>query len=128
MSSDKEANQERENILQTLSTQNFHEKQRDTFAKHSEGTGQWILMRNEFQHWASGDQNSTLWCYGNRKFRLPLHDVHGKANSQTSGSWEKRFHVSSLTVRKTSNFMSKSCLDPLLLATSATLRKHRKPL
>lgn len=67
---DKEISQERDNILQTLSVLNFQKKQRDVYARHSEGTGKWILESDEFQQWFKGDQNSTLWCYGNRKYIL----------------------------------------------------------
>ncbi|EED17209.1 tankyrase, putative [Talaromyces stipitatus ATCC 10500] len=60
----REAASERDNVLEKLSTHSFHEKQRDTFEKHSEATGQWLLESTEFQQWFNGNQSSVLWCYG----------------------------------------------------------------
>lgn len=63
-------------MLNALSEQSFHTKQRDTFSKHSEGTGQWMVESNEFQQWFQGSQNSVLWCYGIRKSALAnFHDL-----------------------------------------------------
>ncbi|MCJ1394650.1 hypothetical protein MMC18_007530 [Xylographa bjoerkii] len=63
----KENSSERDSILNWLSSLDFHEKQKATFAKHQEGTGQWLLNANEFQQWFLGGQNSTLWCPGIRR-------------------------------------------------------------
>jgi len=62
----REAALERDEILKGLSSLNFHDKQRDVFQKHHQGTGQWLLKTDEFQQWFMGEQNSTLWCPGIR--------------------------------------------------------------
>lgn len=54
-------------MLNWLSSLDFHEKQKTTFAKHQEGTGQWLLDADEFQQWFLGEHNSTLWCPGIRR-------------------------------------------------------------
>ncbi|PGH05438.1 hypothetical protein GX51_02962 [Blastomyces parvus] len=63
----REATLERDKILEGLSSLTFYEKQRDTFAKHHQGTGQWVLRAQKFQKWLTGKSNSTLLCYGIRK-------------------------------------------------------------
>jgi hypothetical protein len=63
----REAALQRDDILARLSSLDFHEKQRDIFAKHHEGTSQWLLETDEFQRWFKGEQPSILWCLGNRK-------------------------------------------------------------
>ncbi|KAI4146689.1 MAG: hypothetical protein L6R39_003369 [Caloplaca ligustica] len=60
----REAALERTEILNELSSLNFHNKQRDVFEKHHQGTGQWLLKTNEFQQWLRNDRNSMLWCPG----------------------------------------------------------------
>ena len=57
---------ERDKILRGLSSLDFHNKQRDVFEKHHQGTGQWLFETDEFQQWYKGGQNSTLWCPGIR--------------------------------------------------------------
>jgi hypothetical protein len=61
-----EAALERDDILTRLSSLDFHEKQRDIFAKHHQGTGQWLLKTDEFQRWFKSEQPSILWCPGIR--------------------------------------------------------------
>ncbi|KAF4627731.1 hypothetical protein G7Y89_g10420 [Cudoniella acicularis] len=60
----KEAALERDDILTRLSSLDFHEKQKDTFAKHHQGTGQWLAKTEEFQQWFKGERVSVLWCPG----------------------------------------------------------------
>ncbi|ELR06088.1 hypothetical protein VC83_07746 [Pseudogymnoascus destructans] len=60
----REAALERDNLLARLSTLDFHEKHRDIFAKHHQGTGQWLLKTDEFQRWSTAKKPSMLWCPG----------------------------------------------------------------
>jgi predicted phosphoadenosine phosphosulfate sulfurtransferase len=62
---------ERENILKSLSSLNFRDKQRDVFANHQQGTGQWLVETKEFQQWFKGQESSTLWCPGIRMSTSP---------------------------------------------------------
>lgn len=55
---------DREPFLAGLSSITFEEKQKDIFARLRQGTGQWMLLSDEFQQWFKGLNGSTLWCYG----------------------------------------------------------------
>jgi hypothetical protein len=55
-------------IVNWLSDLNFWAKQDDTFERHEEGTGQWMLDDPQFQSWINGD-TAVLWCPGDR---IPL--------------------------------------------------------
>ncbi|KAK2052809.1 hypothetical protein LY76DRAFT_310882 [Colletotrichum caudatum] len=59
-----ETAQESDGILTWLSSLDFHEKQRAVFAKHQDGTGNWLLNTRQFQDWFSSKENSVLWCPG----------------------------------------------------------------
>jgi len=63
---DRETALERNELLAWLSELDFHDKQRDTFTKHHQGTGQWLLDSELFQRWLSCEQTTTLWCPGIR--------------------------------------------------------------
>ncbi|KAJ2897091.1 hypothetical protein MKZ38_005001 [Zalerion maritima] len=56
--------EEREAILDWLSTLDFRERQENAFQKHHKGTGRWMLDTKEFRHWFNGKENSSLWCPG----------------------------------------------------------------
>ena len=69
---DQEAKLHRDELLYWLSSLNFAKKQEDVFSKCHPGTGQWLLMANEFQAWFNGDRSSMFWCAGIRKFEVSL--------------------------------------------------------
>ena len=52
--------------IQWISDFDFDERQKELFAKHHHGTGDWLLHSTQFQKWAYGKQSSTLWCPGIR--------------------------------------------------------------
>jgi hypothetical protein len=58
--------EEREAILDWLSTMNHAIIQQNCRSKWQKGTGEWILETNEFRQWVSG-QHRRLWCRGQRK-------------------------------------------------------------
>ncbi|CAG8122905.1 unnamed protein product [Penicillium olsonii] len=55
--------QERQDLLNWLSSTNYATQQGDYIGRREEGTGQWMLESSEFQSWASGSK-STLFCPG----------------------------------------------------------------
>lgn len=55
-------------VLDWLSPLMFGPKQNDVFEKRQEGTGEWFLQSDEFQHWLGDNSPSCLWCPGPRKF------------------------------------------------------------
>jgi hypothetical protein len=57
---------ERDDVLANLSLLDFHEKQKDVFANHHRGTGQWLLNTYNFQKWFTDKETSVLWCPGIR--------------------------------------------------------------
>ncbi|KAK5309727.1 hypothetical protein LTR70_010039 [Exophiala xenobiotica] len=63
----REAILEREDIEKRLSMLNFHQKQKDVFAKHEEGTGQWLLETDEFKQWMDDTKPAVFWGPGTRK-------------------------------------------------------------
>ena len=63
---DQETASERDRVLNRLSSLDFHDKQKDVFRKHHQGTGQWLLGNDKFREWSSSNQNSILWCPGIR--------------------------------------------------------------
>lgn len=61
------------NVLDHLSPHTFLSTQIDKFAKRRIGTCEWVLQSEIFQRWFRSAENSTLWCYGDRKDTpLPL--------------------------------------------------------
>ncbi|KAL8670789.1 MAG: hypothetical protein Q9168_004687 [Polycauliona sp. 1 TL-2023] len=57
------ANDEVKAILDWISNLNFLKQQADFVSQVREGTGEWFLCRDDFQHWASG-REAMLWCPG----------------------------------------------------------------
>jgi len=53
-------------IARWLSDLNFERTQADIFAKHTEGTGQWLLESKTFKDWVEG-RLKNLWCPGDRE-------------------------------------------------------------
>jgi hypothetical protein len=48
----------------------MYDKQQDTFSRHQEDTGGWLLEMPEFVRWlekSSSHSNAILWCPGHRK-------------------------------------------------------------
>ena len=61
--------EKRRRILEWLSPINMHDKQKDTYSRRQEHTGEWLLKKKEFVDWMEGDDsNVTLWCPGNRTY------------------------------------------------------------
>ncbi|KAF6221635.1 hypothetical protein HO133_001601 [Letharia lupina] len=54
---------ERQTITDWLSPLDFSQKQRDVYANHQPGTGEWFLGSDKFKGWEGGD-NNVLWCHG----------------------------------------------------------------
>jgi Cdc6-like AAA superfamily ATPase len=50
-------------IIDWLTPVNYALQQRDFIARRQEGTGEWLLMSNEFQQWLA-QNNQTLFCPG----------------------------------------------------------------
>ncbi|PYH91401.1 hypothetical protein BO71DRAFT_51045 [Aspergillus ellipticus CBS 707.79] len=55
---------ERDDILKSLSSVNFHNKHIDILAKHQPNTGQWLLKSDKFQQWFRSHTCNTLGCTG----------------------------------------------------------------
>ena len=61
-------------ILSWISTMNFRERHEDLLQKHHEGTGEWLLEREDFMDWRNGveinsEENEVpliFWCWGMR--------------------------------------------------------------
>ena len=66
--------QMRRDIITWISPLNFSRKQNDIFARRQEGTGEWLLERDEFKNWREGTER-TLWCPGIR-MTFPLNILH----------------------------------------------------
>jgi len=58
---------ESQKVIQWLSDLNFWTKQDNAFARHEEGTGEWLWSDPAFRSWIDGD-TAVLWCPGDRKF------------------------------------------------------------
>ncbi|KAL9123429.1 MAG: hypothetical protein Q9187_000030 [Circinaria calcarea] len=57
--------QERENILNWISTFEYEQKHHAIRMPRVEGTGEWLLDRNEFRQWRDDkDSPKVLWCHG----------------------------------------------------------------
>jgi len=52
-----------EEVLDWISTLDFRAKQNDTIGRRQEGTGMWLLEKEEFRNWLSGRER-VLWCPG----------------------------------------------------------------
>ncbi|KAH6618287.1 hypothetical protein B0J18DRAFT_275640 [Chaetomium sp. MPI-SDFR-AT-0129] len=61
---DRETALERKELLAWLSDLEFHDKQRDAFAKHHQSTGEWLLSSEPFQRWLRDEKTTTIWCPG----------------------------------------------------------------
>lgn len=57
---------EYQKILTWISTLSFEEKQTDILSKRHPGTGEWLLVQDEFRSWRNdvSDVPSVLWCPG----------------------------------------------------------------
>jgi len=60
---------ERQKILNWISTRNYWTNHLDYFARAEDGTGQWLLDSPEFKNWIEG-RKRFLWCPGDRKFHF----------------------------------------------------------
>lgn len=58
--------EEYQKILTWISTLSFEEKQTDILSKRHPGTGEWLLVQDEFRSWRNdvSDVPSVLWCPG----------------------------------------------------------------
>ncbi|KAF9890746.1 hypothetical protein FE257_005614 [Aspergillus nanangensis] len=56
-------NEEMREIIRWLSPLNFAAKHLDVFARHQEGTGQWLLNDDRFVEWERGS-SQIMWCPG----------------------------------------------------------------
>ncbi|OAL29898.1 hypothetical protein AYO22_01804 [Fonsecaea multimorphosa] len=61
----RQATEELGEILPRLSTLDFHQKQKEVYAKYHRGTGRWLLECAEFERWLTAPQAMVLWCLGN---------------------------------------------------------------
>ncbi|CAH0054414.1 unnamed protein product [Clonostachys solani] len=91
--------QERDNTLKWLSSLDFHEYQRETAAKHHEGTGEWLLNTTEFQDWVHGTEHSTMWCPGDR-MDTNQHLLNDLLTPLFSWHWKDCYDFSSLTINR----------------------------
>ncbi len=58
--------EERQQLLDWISTINFAARWRDLIGRRHKGTGRWLLETNEFKTWAESDgQGQVLFCPGN---------------------------------------------------------------
>jgi len=58
---------ERESFLDWISKIDFEKSHDDIYAKKHEGTGDWLIQKQEFQTWFSSSKSSLLWCLGKRE-------------------------------------------------------------
>jgi hypothetical protein len=61
--------QQSREIVNWLTPLNFWLKQDDTFERHQEGTGEWLLNDPSFREWINGG-TKVLWCPGDRTLSL----------------------------------------------------------
>ena len=63
---DQRALEERERVLDWLSTVKHEQKHHDVRMPHVAGTGEWLLEAYQFKSWRDEPQscNNILWCYG----------------------------------------------------------------
>jgi Cdc6-like AAA superfamily ATPase len=59
----RQADEESQVILEWLTSTDYTAQQNDTLSRREEGTGQWLLERDEFKSWSSTKQQ-TLFCLG----------------------------------------------------------------
>ncbi|KAL1599552.1 hypothetical protein SLS60_007355 [Paraconiothyrium brasiliense] len=60
---DREQQELRQNVLDWLSTVDYHAQQRDAICRRQEGTGQWLLTSEEHKSWLE-TPGSTMFCPG----------------------------------------------------------------
>jgi len=63
--------QESREIANKISSLSVWATQNDTFERHQEGTGEWMLKHADFQDWIEGD-NNVLWLPGGRKLPFAI--------------------------------------------------------
>jgi len=59
---------ERTSFLDWISNIDFEKMHDDIYTKKHEGTGDWLIQKQEFQTWFGSSQSSLLWCHGKRKY------------------------------------------------------------
>lgn len=67
-------NQQRENILDWISTVDYRNQHRDIYNRALEGTAQWLFEKEGFIQWKHSPASSLLWLRGDGKLimmRLP---------------------------------------------------------
>jgi hypothetical protein len=68
--------EKRQKILQWLSPLTMDQKQQDTYSRHQESTGRWLLEKKEFVNWLETDESGgTIWCPGNRKYLVQIRSL-----------------------------------------------------
>ncbi|CAG8960230.1 hypothetical protein HYFRA_00012749 [Hymenoscyphus fraxineus] len=77
--------QERETIIEWLSSMNFLAAQNDIHRRRQEGTGEWLFKTPEYEAWLNGNER-ILWCSGSRKHTLVIHLQKTKLKSLTAGA------------------------------------------
>ncbi|KAF8535200.1 hypothetical protein BDD12DRAFT_893657 [Trichophaea hybrida] len=60
----KEANSERQRLLDKLSTVDYRRRYRNNRTKCHKGTGKWLIESSQFRSWFQQDKSYALWCYG----------------------------------------------------------------
>ena len=61
--------QENQRIVAWLSPLDFSAIQMDYFSRWEDGTGEWLLEKDEFNAWLRGTVR-TIWCCGIRNFHF----------------------------------------------------------
>jgi hypothetical protein len=80
-------------FLDWISTADFEKVHDSIYAKKHNGTGNWLIEKEEFRTWFSSSKSSLLWCHGKRKYHARYHMV-SKANG-------KQLELASQCLRKT---------------------------
>jgi len=63
---------EREEFLTWISQVDFEKSHEDKYARRHPGTGNWLVQKKSFQNWLNHESSLLLWCYGKRKWKMPL--------------------------------------------------------
>jgi hypothetical protein len=64
---DERRNEQREELLNWISSDDYEEVHDTIYAKKHAGTGEWLLQMDEFRAWDNSRTSALLWCHGKRE-------------------------------------------------------------
>ncbi|KAJ7589303.1 Pfs, NACHT and ankyrin domain protein [Mycena floridula] len=91
---DAETTKKHQEFLEWISKLDFQATQKETFAKHAAGTGDWFLKQQKFMDWKDG-KTKFLWCPGIHEWSVIL-QPHQSITYAFSWCWQDNplFHSS----------------------------------